>query len=201
MGGSSEAKTSMRSERLGVERLVSVFVSGQLQRGQAGWRHQHSEPKDVFPTALSQVRCLSLASTGSFRTRSESWSSPHAQLCPEPLGRRAFLRWSPLLSNGPHIGLHSQEPRVEGSILRHSSLLPTGTCDPQAERECSGQRLPHLAPLALCCDDQTLTSKESVVQRGVPLLVCATSTRQRRQPNIAAEGPSSYMLEASLLQA
>lgn len=28
------------------------------------------------------------------------------------------------------IGLHSQEPRVEGSIL-NISLLPTGTCNPQ----------------------------------------------------------------------
>lgn len=64
-GGSSEEKTSMRSGRLRVERLVSL--PGQSQRGQAGLRHQQSEPKDVFPTALSQVRCLSLASIVSFR--------------------------------------------------------------------------------------------------------------------------------------
>lgn len=55
----------MRSDRLRVERLVSL--PGQSQRGQAGLRHQQSEPKDVFPTALSQVRCLSLASIVSFR--------------------------------------------------------------------------------------------------------------------------------------
>ena len=64
VGGSSEEKTSMRSG-LRVERLVSL--PGQSQRGQAGLRHQQSEPKDVFSTALSQVRCLSLASTVSFR--------------------------------------------------------------------------------------------------------------------------------------
>lgn len=63
-GGSSEEKTSMRSG-LRVERLVSL--PGQSQRGQAGLRHQQSEPKDVFSTALSQVRCLSLASIVSFR--------------------------------------------------------------------------------------------------------------------------------------
>lgn len=40
----------------------TVSLPGQSQRGQAGLRHQQSEQKDVFPTALSQVRCLSLAS-------------------------------------------------------------------------------------------------------------------------------------------
>ena len=76
------------------------------------------------------------------------------------------------------------------------AFLPAGAFKPQlqpylgTDGQPTGQtqnflaRACHLAPLALCCDDQTWTNKETVVQRGDAFTqVCATSTRQSCQPN------------------